>query len=127
MGRDNHNAGMHMRPKNYKTAYDSVGSWDKYAVILGSGKKINNVGKPYENTTVTQRIKDNNSVTIWENKGQMQVCECGGKLEYSDKISLTWREGQCEKQIQISGKYCIECGKKYIVRNILLSAIKSEG
>ena len=41
MGRDNHNAGIHMRNKNYKTPYDTIDRWDKYAEILGNSKLLN--------------------------------------------------------------------------------------
>ena len=125
MGRDNHNAGIHMRPKNYKTPCDSIGKWDKYAAILGSAKIIKKVGKPYGESTILQRIVEKNQVTFWERKGQAKVCNCGGKLEYSDRNTLIWLEGQCEKQVQITGKYCVVCGRKYVVRKDLLSAIKN--
>lgn len=124
MGRDNHNAGIHMRPKNYKTPCDSIDQWDKYAEMLGSRKTKIHLGKPYGHKTTTQKIIENNDVIIWEQKGQEKVCNCGVRLEYSDKIVLSWSEENRERSVQVSGKYCTSCGRKYVVRKFLLVAIK---
>ena len=109
--------------KNYKTPYDTIDRWDKYAEILGNSKKIN-VARLYGNKFIIQKILDHNDVIVWEEKGQHKFCVCGSRLDYSDKILLSWLEGGCSENIQISGKYCHNCGKKYVVRKNLLVAIK---
>ena len=126
MGRDNHNVGLHMRPKNYKTPCDARGVWDRYAAMLGCGRITKNIAKPYDTTTTTQKIVEQNHVTIWKRKGQQRVCTCGGQLQYSDNIILCWTDAIGENQVQVSGKYCTACQRKYVVRSILLSAIKSK-
>lgn len=47
MGRDNHNAGLHLRSKNYRVAYDTIDEKDKYAEIIANRTKKDLREKPY--------------------------------------------------------------------------------
>lgn len=126
MGRDNHNAGMHARPRNYKTPCDARGVWDKYAAILGSQKITVNNRNPFDIATPIQKIMQNNQVTIWEHKGQEKSCSCGGQLKYLDEILLDLGTQTDDEQLLVSGKCCVSCGRKYVVRNVLLSELKKK-
>ena len=124
MGRDNHNAGLHLVPQNYRTSFDSKEEWDKYAEILSTQNKQSIMVTPpfYGDTRMTQIIRKNN-VVIWERKGQESACDCGTKLKYSDNLDLKWSEMGKEKGITITGKFCPSCNKKYVVRSCLITEL----
>ncbi len=126
MGRDNHNVGMHARPRNYKTPCDAKGVWDKYAAILGSQKISVNRRKAFDIATPIQKILQNNQVTIWEQRGQEKICSCGGQLKYLDEILLDLGSEIDDKKLHVSGKCCVSCGRKYVVRSVLLSEVKKK-
>lgn len=123
MARENHNAGLHLRPRNYKTSCDVRQEWDKYAEILATESESVNKRKAFTVDSVSEKIVKNNNVIIWKIKGQQSNCCCGSRLLYSDRIELEWKDMSGKRYVYVSGKYCPSCDKKYVVQTILLKSI----
>lgn len=71
--------------------------------------------------------KDSNDITIWANKGEQKTCDrdqC--TLRFSESITVNLITEKRLHSIRLVGKECPECGKKYIVRDVLRRAIAKE-
>lgn len=68
-----------------------------------------------------------NDIYLWNQKGENSQClYCGGKLNFSEKLMLQFVGNNKIHIIQTDGKYCISCGKAYILKSHLLDCIKME-
>lgn len=68
-----------------------------------------------------------NDIYLWNQKGENSKClYCGGKLNFSEKLMLQFVGNNKIHLIQMDGKYCVSCGKAYILKSHLLDCIKME-
>lgn len=68
-----------------------------------------------------------NDIYLWNQKGENSKClYCGGKLNFSEKLMLQFVGNNKIHIIQTNGKYCVSCGKAYILKSHLLDCIKME-
>lgn len=68
-----------------------------------------------------------NDIYLWNQKGENSKClYCDGKLNFSEKLMLQFVGNNKIHLIQMEGKYCVSCGKAYILKSHLLDCIKME-
>ena len=70
-------------------------------------------------------VNKSNFIEIWRTKGERKRCGCGGALGFSEKNEVYFHAGGESVYVPVAGKYCIDCKRMYIVKDILLNAIKS--
>lgn len=119
MGYNQNNAGMHMIPHNYRGRTDTVDCQDKYATMIAESKytRIND-------EKIIEDIELCNFIMIEQRKGEVHRCLCGGNLEFKEKIAIKFHQNEKMKTVEITGKQCVDCERKLVVKSILLNAIK---
>ena len=122
--------GMSWHPKGYKSDPDFYGG-DKYDTILQDlnlyGPKAIDPLKEYKkrknerDNEILHGIANMNFMVIWQEKAQDKTCRCGSnKLCYFRELPIKYRQDGKVKELKVCGKMCKDCGRKYIVRKVLL-------
>ncbi len=124
MGYNQNNAGIHMRPRNYKYKSDIQSPYDKYAAIMAEdrNRRLKDDFLFNENYLIGY-IEKLEKITLWDEKGQIKQCHCGGHLKLTTH-NLTIQEGQTKLLIQVEGKVCKDCGQMFIVKDLLVNVLK---
>lgn len=122
--------GISWYPKGYKSDLD-YSAGDKYDVILQDSKyHVPKKIDPQKELIARQNEIDNeilkgivklNFMVLQREKGQIKTCICGGnKIDYSERIPIKYRKDGKLKELTMKGKICKDCGRKYIIRKMLL-------
>lgn len=119
MGRDNNNAGIHIIPRGYQGVGDTD-EYDKYAKIIAESK-----GGSLLDSKIIEDINACNFITIWDKKGKYNECKCRcSKLKFADNTIKYHKTFDSLGSVVVPGKVCPECGRMYVVRELVLEAIK---
>mgnify|MGYP000074280632 CR=1 FL=1 len=121
MGYNQNHAGIHLLPKENKDRMNFLGEKDKYGMMLGE-YKANNALKDSE---ILQDVKICNFVVLTNTKGEISNCLCGGKFKYIEKLPIHYHNRGKMVTIQLSGKQCIDCGRKLFVKSEIVKKIRN--
>ena len=122
--------GISWHPRGYKSNLDYDGG-DRYDILLQDvNQRASKETDPLTEYKKQQNELDNeilkkivkmNYLEIWQEKGQSRTCKCGSKtLCFSDRVAIKYRKGGKINELTMQGKICNDCGRKYVVRKILL-------
>lgn len=70
-------------------------------------------------------VLTDNFIELWDVKGQSNKCICGGKLIYFDYNKVYFRIKDKPAFVYVTGKYCKECKRMFIVKDVLIKSIMS--
>ena len=66
-------------------------------------------------------IVNMNFMVLWQRKAQCRTCKCGAtNLYHYRQLPIKYRKDGKIKELMVQGKKCKDCGRKYIVRKMLL-------
>ena len=122
--------GISWHPKGYKSDPDYYGG-DKYDTLLQDlnllGPKAIDPQVEYKKKQAEQEnellkgIVNMNFMVLWQKKAQSRTCKCGAtNLYHYRQIPIKYRKDGTVKELMVQGKKCKDCGRKYIVRKMLL-------
>ena len=122
--------GISWHPKGYKSDPDYCGG-DKYDSILQDLQLFGPAAiDPQIEYKKKQAEKENellkgivnmNFMVLWQKKAQEKTCKCGNNLLcFFPNIPIKYRKDGKVKELMVTGKMCKDCGRKYIVRKMLL-------
>ncbi len=69
-------------------------------------------------------ICESNNIIIWEEKGEKNTCDCGEVLKFVEDNDVIFHIKNEPVYIKVPGKSCKNCGKVYVVKNILINTIE---
>lgn len=120
MGYNQNHAGIHLVPSEYKWRTDIIELHDKYGAMLVENKiKTDEINRGEIREKFLKDIQLNNVVIITKKRGEIKNCSCGGKLDYRENISINFESNGKKREIQMTGKQCVECRCKIVVEKEL--------
>lgn len=69
-------------------------------------------------------VNKSNFVELWKKNGERNRCSCGGTLEFSKKNEVYFHVDGESVSVRVAGKFCLECRRMYIVKDMLFKTIK---
>ena len=75
---------------------------------------------------IIEDIKICNFCEIINDKGKKKKCLCGGIYTYKEGITVKYHRNGKMQEVYVTGKICKDCGRKLIVRHIVLSEIHND-
>ena len=120
MGRDNHNAGIHMIPWNQAGRNDSVDAFDRHTSIIAEQRMKENV---VNKRSIISDVTLCNFVFLEPKRGEKKRCLCGGTLKYKNDLRVKFHNGNGLVSILLTGKQCEDCERKVFVENEVVDKI----
>lgn len=121
MGYNQNHAGIHLLPKKNKGAMKFAGEKDKYGMMLGEYKARNALN----DSEILQDVKICNFVVFTNTREEVLNCLCGGKFKDVEKIPVHYHNRGKMETIQLSGKQCVDCGRKLFVKSEIVKKIRN--
>ena len=104
----------------YERDIEPPGPGINYYKELENQQKENSKKVPFENIELC------NFIILWDEKGQDTECPCGGTLNYQSKLPVKFRKNGIMQTVYVDGKVCKDCGRKFVVKELIEEAIKNE-
>lgn len=130
MGREQHNAGIHLVPFGKDRSKDEMASFDKFGAIIAE----NNLRKKAKEVKVENTDKDKffenvkmcNFIMLTANKYDNSKCPCGGQFIYKENMKIKYRKNsEVMSEVYVTGKICRDCERKLVLENLLLDRYRN--
>lgn len=137
-GRVRDGIGITVYHKGYKSNPEGM-PYDKYDGYLQDYNNRSTKQKNSETEKIKQRnesdntfirhIQNMNFLSVWTSENQTDKCVCEGiDFGSKEKLAIKYRKDGIVKEILVSGKICKDCGRKIVVKKLILDAYhKAEG
>lgn len=122
MSYNQHNAGIHLVPIGYKTKYDDIEQDSKYRIMMREAEE----DPEYRKRKLIKEIELCNFIFLLEKRGTRKNCLCGSKLNYKENIKIKFRCHGKMETIFVTGKQCVDCERKFVVKKEILTEIMSK-
>ena len=121
MGKDNNNAGIHAIPKGYRGPSEAD-EYDKYAEMIAESDRHSIL-----EDKIISDVRDCNFIILWDKKGKYNECKCKcAKLKFSELEIKYHKTFNTLGTVYVSGKTCPACGRMYVVRDLVIEAIRKQ-
>ena len=135
MGREQHHAGLHVQPRQYKYKTDTLSSLNKYACIVAeTNLQFANYKEPgfasvmKKKEELLKNAMKHNSIVLLEAKSEKISCQCGGnRIHYREDNAIKIQTKRENVIIVVPGKKCMNCGKMYVIKSVLFQEAKKNG
>lgn len=122
MSYNKYNAGMHLIPLGYKMKYDGIEQDNKYGRMMSDAEE----DLEYRKRKLLKEIELCNFIYLLEKRGNRKTCLCENKLNYKQNMKIKYRYRGKMETILVTGKQCVECERKFVVKKEILTEIMSK-